>query len=391
MYNMTDDELTKIGAVITTREIQQEPELWQEAFDNYLAKKDEISSFLGKIESEYTEPVRVIFTGAGSSAYVGDTAAPYLTQNGDRKHYRFEAIDTTKIVSTPEQYLEKDTPTILVSFARSGNSPESVATVDIAEKYVKNLYQLTITCAPEGQLAIHAEHDDNNLVLMQPARSNDKGFAMTGSFSCMLLTTLLVFDANHTDDQKKSYVASISAMGRGVIDRVDEIQAVVDTDFDRIVYLGSGALGGLTREAQLKVLELTAGQKATVFDTSMGFRHGPKSFVNNKTLLFDFLSNNEYTRQYDVDILDEVAGDEIAPVIMGVGVTSSNNFAGSNFTFAEGNDSIPDGYMAFPDIMFAQTISLLSSIKVGNTPDTPSATGTVNRVVKGVTIHDFEG
>jgi tagatose-6-phosphate ketose/aldose isomerase len=391
MYNMTDDELTKMGAVITTREIQQEPELWQEAFRNYQAKQDEIASFLGKIESEFSEPVRVIFTGAGSSAYVGDTAAPYLTENGDRSHYRFEAIDTTKIVSSPTQYLEKDTPTILVSFARSGNSPESVATVDIAEKYVKNLYQLTITCAPEGQLAIHAENDDNNLVLMQPARSNDKGFAMTGSFSCMLLTTLLVFDEKHTDEQKAAYVNAISALGHEIIDRSDEIQKIVDTDFDRIAYLGSGALGGLTREAQLKVLELTAGQKATVFDTSMGFRHGPKSFVNAKTMVFDFISNQPYTRQYDVDILEEVAGDKIAPVVMGVGVASDNDFTGANFTFAKGDDTIPDGYMAFPDVMFAQTISLMSSVKVNNTPDTPSATGTVNRVVKGVTIHDFKG
>ena len=148
--------------------------------------------------------------------------------------FPFEAIDTTKIVSTPKQYLEKDTPTLLVSFARSGNSPESVATVDIAEKYVRHLYQLTITCAPEGKLAQHAQSDENNLVLMQPARSNDKGFAMTGSFSCMLLTALLVFDVKHTDDQKESYVKAISKMGHEVIDRVDEIQKIVDTDFEEL-------------------------------------------------------------------------------------------------------------------------------------------------------------
>lgn len=390
MYNKTDEELTKLGAVITTNEIKQEPELWQEAFENYIAKKSEIDSFIERITNEVTGRIRVVFTGAGSSAYVGDTAAPYLSENGDRKHFVFEAIDTTKIVSTPEQYLEADQPTILVSFARSGNSPESVATVDIAEKMVKKLWQLTITCAPEGELAQHAENDDNNLVLLQPALSNDKGFAMTGSFSCMLLTTLLVFDVKHTDEEKSQYVKQISSMGREVISRENEIQKLVDLDFDRLVYLGSGALGGLTREAQLKVLELTAGQKATVFDTSMGFRHGPKSFINGKTLLFDFISNNAYSRQYDIDILDEVAGDKIALSTMGVGVKSKQNFEKDNFVFEEGTDSIPDGYMAFPDIMFAQTLALLTSIKVKNTPDTPSATGTVNRVVKGVTIHDFE-
>ena len=388
MFKKTDEELTKLGANITTREIQQEPELWKEAFDNYSTKKDEITKFLDSVSKSTSEVVRVIFTGAGSSAYVGDTVAPYLTEHGDRSRFKFEAIDTTKIVSTPMQYLEKDTPTILVSFARSGNSPESVATVDIAEKVIKNLWQLTITCAPEGQLAKHAEGDANNLVLLQPARSNDKGFAMTGSFSCMMLTSLLVFDTA-MDSNKSEYVDSISKIGTEIIERESEIQAIVDTDFERIIYLGSGGLSGLTREAQLKILELTAGQKAAMFDSSMGFRHGPKSFVNSKSLVFDFLSNENYVRQYDVDILEEVKHDEIAPTVMGIGQSSSNNFDGDNFVFEKGTVSLPDAYLAFPDIMFAQVLALMTSLKVKHTPDTPSATGTVNRVVKGVTIHEF--
>ncbi|WP_412989179.1 SIS domain-containing protein [Pediococcus siamensis] len=389
MFTKSDAELNQLGAVITTREIQQQPELWQEAWQNYQAKQTQIAAFLTAMTAQVQGPVRVVFVGAGSSAYVGDTLVPYLQLNGDRQHFRFEAIDTTKIVSTPYAYLEPDTPTLLVSFARSGNSPESVATVDLAEKLVHNLWQLTITCAPEGQLAQHAQDDAHNLVLLQPARSNDKGFAMTGSFSCMLLTSLLVFDANHRDTQKADYVKAISEMGKEVLAREDEVQAIVDTDFDRIIYLGSGGLTGLTREAQLKILELTAGQKATMFDSSMGFRHGPKSFINQKALVFDFLSNDAYTRQYDVDILDEVKGDDIAPVVCGIGVASQQNFAGQNFLFKKGNDQLPDGYLAFPDIMFAQTLALMTSVKVGNTPDTPSATGTVNRVVKGVTIHSL--
>lgn len=390
MLSKNDAELKELGAIITTREIQQQPELWHEAWANYQNAKQKVSDFLATITKSVSEPVRVVFVGAGSSAYVGDTLVPYLQLNGDRSQFRFEAIDTTKVVSTPYDYLESETPTLLVSFARSGNSPESVATVDLAEKLVKNLWQLTITCAPEGKLAQHAENDANNLVLLQPARSNDKGFAMTGSFSCMMLTSLFVFDVKHTDSQKASYVDQIAKMGSEVIDREAEVQAVVDTDFERIIYLGSGGLTGLTREAQLKVLELTAGQKATMFDSSMGFRHGPKSFVNEKALVFDFISNDPYTRQYDVDILNEVQGDKIAPVVFGIGVSSKLNYEGQGFTFENGNDQVPDGYMAFPDIMFAQTLALMTSVKVGNTPDTPSATGTVNRVVKGVTIHSLD-
>ena len=387
MFSKTDAELKDLGAVITTREIEQQPQLWEETFDIYKDKKEEIQAFLDDIYKQVGK-VKVIFTGAGTSAYVGNTVMPYLRKHGDRSKYDFEAIDTTKIVSTPEDYLEEDTPTLLVSFARSGNSPESVATVEIAKKIVKHLYQLAITCAPSGHLAKDLEGDETGFTMLMPARSLDQGFAMTGSFSCMSLATLLIFDT--LDDEKKAQIVkAIANMGKSVIEREDQIQKLVDTDFDRITYIGSGALGGLAEEARLKILELTAGKVAALFDTSMGLRHGPKSFLDDKTIVFDLVSNNTYTRQYDLDILDEIKNDQIVPLVMGVGQEKENqNFDGEFFSF-ENKDLLPDAYLALPDIMFGQTIALLTSVKVGNTPDTPSPTGTVNRVVKGVTIHEY--
>lgn len=387
MFSKTDAELEKLGAKITTREIEQQPELWQQTWSIYQNNKTKITDFLKPINQKWGK-VRVIFTGAGTSAYVGNTIMPYLQKNGDRKKYDFEAIDTTKIVSTPENYLEKDTPTILVSFARSGNSPESVATVELAKKLVTNLYQIAITCAPEGHLAQDLEGDPTGLVLLMPAKSLDQGFAMTGSFSCMSLMALLVFDTL-TDEKKEHIVNQIAQMGRSVIDRENEIQSLVDIDFNRITYIGSGSLGGLAEETRLKILELTAGEVAALFDTSMGLRHGPKSFLDKKTIVFDFVSNNTYTRQYDLDILNEIKDDQIVPLVMAVGQEKEGqDFSGKSFMFAE-KELLPDAYLALPDVMFGQTIALLTSIKVNNKPDTPSPTGTVNRVVKGVTIHEF--
>lgn len=387
MFAKTDAELKKMGAVITTREIQQQPELWPETLKIYQDEEKEIHAFLDKIYQKEGK-ARVIFVGAGTSAYVGNTIMPYLRKHGDRSKYDFEAIDTTKIVSTPEDYLEADTPTILVSFARSGNSPESVATVELAKKIVKHLYQIAITCAPEGHLAKDLEGDKSGFVMLMPPKSLDQGFAMTGSFSCMSLAALLVFDTL-SDEKKAQIVKEISTMGKSVIAREDQIQKLVDTDFDRITYIGSGALGGLAEEARLKILELTAGKVAALFDTSMGLRHGPKSFLDKKTIVFDFVSNNSYTRQYDLDILNEIKGDQIVPLVMGVGQKKAGqDFAGQFFAFA-GSELLPDAYLALPDIMFGQTIALMTSVKVHNLPDTPSPSGTVNRVVKGVTIHEF--
>ena len=134
----------------------------------------------------------------------------------------------------------------------------------------------------------------------------------------MALTALLIFDQTEVA-QKKRYVHTMINMGNDVITREQEVQKIVDLNFDRIVYLGSGSLSWLTREAQLKLLELTAGQVATVFDSSMGFRHGPKSFVNANTLVFDFVNNEPYTRDYYIDILEEVKADEIASGVIAIG------------------------------------------------------------------------
>lgn len=96
-----------------------------------------------------------------------------------------------------------------------------------------------------------------------PTRSNDGGFAMTGSFSCMTLGTLLLFDQT-AFEQKQDYVTALIKLGEEVLSREEELNEIVNLDFERIVYVGSGSLAGLTREAQLKILELTAGKVATI-------------------------------------------------------------------------------------------------------------------------------
>lgn len=389
MYNESDEQLEMLGAAITTNEIKQQPDLWLETLAIYKANKSEIKKFLNRIiQATPTQPIRVIFTGAGTSQYVGDTVLAGLNRGEKYNQFNFESIATTEIVSNPHDVLYPDVPTILVSFARSGNSPESLAAVDIANQIVTNMFHLVITCAPEGALAQIAQDNEKAFLLLQPAGANDKGFAMTGAFSCMCLSVILIF-GKQTLAEKDLYVSVISSMGRDVILREQELQLVNEKTYDRVVYLGSGAFTGLAHEAQLKILELTAGEIATLYDSSMGFRHGPKSFVNKQTIAFVFESNDSYTRDYDIDILEELKKDGDAAAIIGIGQKGQRNFDGDNFEFSESSIILPDSYLALPSIMVAQTIALLAAIKVGNTPDTPSANGTVNRVVKGVTIHEL--
>lgn len=391
MFEKDIEALKKLGADITTAEIMQQPELWEDALNIYKNKKEEIEAFISKALSEARKECKnrrlhVVFAGAGTSAYVGDTIAPYLRSHGDNSKFDFKSIATTDIVSAPLSYLRAEDPTLFISFARSGNSPESLAAVERARQVVKNIHFLNITCAPEGRLAQESKNDSQSYTILLP-RANDKGFAMTGSYTCMTLMSLLIFDAAE-EAKKELWVSQAAAMGREVIKREDEVAHILESSYDRITYLGSAALSGLAREAQLKVLELAAGKIATSFDSSMGYRHGPKSFVDNKTLVFVFVSNCPYTRQYDLDILNEINGDNIALHTVAVQQKQESSFEGESFSF-EGYELLPSAYLALPYVMVAQVLSLLNSVKVDNTPDTPSPTGTVNRVVKGVTIHPF--
>ena len=387
MFEKSVDELKALGADITTAEIKQQPELWEDTFQIYMDNKEAIEAFLAEANSMAEGRTSVVFAGAGTSDYVSDTAAPYLRHVGDLGTYDFKPVATTDIVSAPRDFLNPDEPTILVSFARSGNSPESLAAVKVARDYVKNIKFLNITCAPEGKLAVESKGDPDALTLLIP-RANDKGFAMTGSYSCMTLLSTLIFDPA-SDEQKLAWVREAAKMGREVVEREPQIADFLAGDFNRVTYLGSGAFVGLAQESQLKILELAHGLVATSWDSSMGYRHGPKSFVDDKTLVFVFVNNDAYTRQYDLDILNEINGDQIAQKTIAVQQDAGTLFEGESFTFT-GSAELPEGYLALPFVMIAQVVSLLNSVRCDNTPDTPSPSGTVNRVVKGVTIHPFE-
>lgn len=105
MFQMTEEERIALGAQITTKEILQQPQIWSETFDLFVSQEEALESFFKEIiESANGNKVRVIFTGAGTSEYVGNSICPYLQLAGDRLHFRFESIATTDLVAAPQYY-----------------------------------------------------------------------------------------------------------------------------------------------------------------------------------------------------------------------------------------------------------------------------------------------
>lgn len=389
MFNLTTEELQTKQALTTATEIYQQPEVWQELVNNLIAKKDSMQSFLNMILAKH-EQVRVIFTGAGTSAFIGDIVAPVL-QKENLDKLSFESVPTTDIVSNPDYYLQKDKATIMVSFARSGNSPESVASVALGEQKITDFYQVVITCNKDGQLAKNSKEDKNSIILLTPTKAHDQGFAMTSSFSSMILTAFAFFSpTSFFNNEMMKHL--ISNGGRFVSKVADVIDEILDFDFTRLVYLGSGPLAQLSHEAALKMLELSAGKVVAVHESTLGFRHGPKSILNEQSLAVMFLSSDPYTRKYDLDMLKELSSEDSG---MKVIVLTEKEEEKALATDADWVIAVNDGeskfdsdfYLSLLYVIFAQTLALKKSIQLGITPDNPSPDGKVNRVVKGVTIY----
>lgn len=386
-WKLTKDELREKGALNTAQEIYQQPDMWKDTLKILDENKEDIGNFIKPLLNKSN--LRIIFTGAGTSAYVGDIVAPYLREKLNKDVW---AIATTDIVATPSQYLLKDVPTVLVSFARSGDSPESIGAFDLAEQIVDEVYQIIITCSKDGALAKKAEEkNDHTLLFLTPEQTNDLGFAMTSSFSSMLLSALLIFDREDYNENI-ALVEKIIAHAERILNDTHGLEDIDIANFERIVYLGSGSLYGLARETCLKVLELTAGKIAAISESVMGFRHGPKSIINDKTLVVMWLSSDEYTRKYELDFLEELHHDIGDFKVMAVSAYKDEqvlNLADYAFFVDENGEKmwIKDAYVALDYVLFDHLLALKASMEKGIAPDTPCPSGSVNRVVKGVTLH----
>src|SRR5699024_9378660 len=270
MFNLSQQDLEKNKAVNTATEIYQQPTVWQEMIDSLLQDSESTRGFIKSIYEKH-DVVRVIFTGAGTSAFAGDTLVPELRRQNQGK-VQFESIATTDIVSNPTEFLYKETPTILVSFARPGYSPESAAAVSLGKDIVDDFYQVNITCNKDGKLAVNSKANENSLTILTPEKAHDQAMAMTSSFSSMIIAAYFVFATKEFSEITMKHV--ISNANRLVEESGDVLDDIVNVDFERIIYLGSGLLSQLSHEAALKMLELTAGDVVAVHESSLGFRHG---------------------------------------------------------------------------------------------------------------------
>lgn len=372
----------------TAKEILQQPNTWEKTLRQIKESYNEINEFIKPIIK--SDNYEIVFTGAGTSEFVGNSIFSYLNKTND---YHCRSYATTDILATPENYLSETKPTLLVSFGRSGNSPESVATVEVANVVCKKICHLFITCNNKGDLAEFAKNNENCLAVNLTSETHDKSFAMTSSFSNMYLAAVLIFSLDKLDNLDQS-VSTVVKNARNLLDI--DYQKIVDIvakyDFKRIVYLGSNSQKGVAQESSLKMLELTAGRVVTMYDTPLGFRHGPKSIINDETLIVIYVSDDSYTRKYELDIIKEMSKQRKGDKILAITTTFDSEIeALVDFYYSFDNNLLLDNvFSGLEYIVVAQIISLFKSLSLDITPDNPCPTGEVNRVVTGVTIYPYD-
>ncbi|HEY0662918.1 MAG TPA: SIS domain-containing protein [Lysobacter sp.] len=369
----------RVGAAHTATEIAQQPALWADLADSLDQVCERLDAFL---RDWLRQPAhRVIFTGAGSSGFIAEMVADQINAQWPAE---VRAIHTTTLLTHPALYLERDRPTLLVSFGRSGSSPESLAAVELVRETVAQARFLDITCNADGELARRGKDRTDTLTLLMPPPSCDRAFAMTSSLTCMLLAALVAFDKNPWP-QRLERLRALSALGEQALTQWEAaVATLARTPYARVIYLGSGMLEATAREAALKLLELTAGRVVALANTPLGFRHGPKSLLDHDTLVVVLRSADPLARRYEQDLLDELRRDGVAGKVLSVGPHAADDEPG-DLTLAV--PALPEAWLASLWLTAAQRYALLRSVALGLTPDNPFPDGTVNRVVQGVTIH----
>lgn len=371
------------GSHYTKKEIWGQPELWKAIYASAKEQKASFISFLKVIQEQGS--YSIILTGAGSSAFIGLSLTGVYSRN---YNVPVNAVATTDIVTHPGDYLNSELPLLLISFARSGNSPESVAAVKLADELCTKVFHLIITCDSKGSLAQYKSKAPTFLFVL-PEAANDKSLAMTGSFSGMLLAGLLFAHINEIE-MLLPQIDGLCKYADIILNKASDFEEIASLPFERVVFLGSGPLSGIATESQLKVQELSDGNVICKGDTFLGFRHGPRVVIDNNTLVFLLFSNQSYVSKYETDLAISLCAGPKPMYIAGI---TEQRLTGISLdqliVLSPDKANLDEEFLAVCYIIPAQLIGFFKSLKLGLQPDQPSLSGTISRVVEGVTIYPY--
>lgn len=371
------------GIEHTPQEISQQPATWRNTYQRCRARIPDLKPLLRDRGGSQT----VYMVGAGTSDYAGRALAPLLRRAWNCDAW---ALPSTTLLTDFDDFHHAGREYLWISFSRSGDSPEGVATLQRALDQHSAIRHVVITCNQNGQMAqLCARHPDRAMALVLDDAVNDRGLAMTSSFTNMLLAGQCL--ANFTDlDRFGDVIAQISETGAQFLPAAAEVAAALTMlGCSRACFVGSGSLRAVADESALKVVELSAGKVTTLAETPLGLRHGPMSSVDSQALFIAYLSSEPRRRGYELDLLREIDRKRLGRVRAVVTVPGIDDISPlTDYCLSlDCPPDFPDLYRPVLDVMFGQLIGLFASMRSGLKPDQPSPNGAISRVVQPIKLY----
>jgi tagatose-6-phosphate ketose/aldose isomerase len=388
LLRLPDSERDARGLAHTPAEIAQQPDTWITTFELFRRKQAEIAEFLSRagLGAGLASKPTVFLIGAGTSDYIGQSLTYLL-----RKCWHCEviAVPSTDLLTHMDDMLIPERKYLWVSFSRSGDSPEGVAVLKRARKISADIHHLVVSCNANGRMIRESVGDPRVSSVCLDDAVNDRGLAMTSSFSNMVVFGQCLA---HVDDlaRYEKVLWELVQAGKNLLPRAaDCASALAKEGYTKACFVGSGPLRAVTKECALKLLELTAGKTLTMSESVLGLRHGPMAALDQATLFVGFLSGNRRVQQYERDLLDEIGQKQLVRsriVVAGGGIWRMDSFNEHYFMPATPS-TLADDYRPVVDVIFGQLLGLFFSLQWKLRPDCPSPNGAISRVVQNVSIH----
>ena len=368
-----------LGYYHTLREICQQPASW-------ISTSQQMCGLICPLRLCVSDIESLVLTGSGSSEYAGDCVRLVLQ---DELGVTTQAIGGGVLLTHGVKALPPPRPGLMVSLARSGDSPESVGALSLLLEIEPKLRHLVLTCNAKGKLAESFCGDPRVQVIALDDGTNDRSLVMTSSFTNLVLAARILglLDA---PERYEALAHSLSRTAATVVETYfGTVARAAALEFKRAVFLGSGSRFGSARESALKMLELTAGRVTTICETYLGLRHGPMSYVHNDTLVVCFLSSGYTLRAYECDLLRELDQKGLGLVKLVVGENIPRDILRDQDIAIDcpGLAGIGDENAPLIDVLIGQLLGFFRSMQEGLRPDSPSEDGVINRVVQGFTLH----
>ncbi len=305
LLRLPESERAARGLEHTPREIAQQPEAWLSTFEVFRRKREQIAEFLalaGIGASPRPRPT-VFLIGAGTSDYIGQSLTYLL-----RRCWNCEvmAVPSTDLLTHMDEWMIPEKKYLWISFSRSGDSPEGVAVLEGARKKHPEIPQLVVSCNAKGRMIRENADDPGVLGICLDDAVNDRGLAMTSSFSNMVIFGQCLA---HVSDPAtyEEILSKLVRAGGDFLPRAAECASALAKDgYSKACFVGSGALRAVAKESALKLLELTAGKTLTMSESVLGLRHGPMAALDQNTLFVCFLSGSRRVQAYERDLLEEI-------------------------------------------------------------------------------------